>query len=288
MENRGTDKICSKGLPVIEIIPEVESSEDIKPKVENIEETKSAIEIIPGNQRFINIQPEYECHIEVDQKSQQETHSPVAILQNETIPDNHSSVELLQDKTIPGTMCQPNEPLPENYKTVEIVTDQQRLDILQECLKKVVKNENVEVKIESKFENKTEAPDDVTEYKQPTQAELAEVQILFRCEPMAEPSDGETKYEHTTQIQPEEVQTEYRQSVNAELMNDRTEAGPESQDVRMRRILQKVDDVVQDCERLLSSEAERTETLCSKVTLNKCKTSKRVSRYASLAVSMAT
>ena len=248
-----------KQFSIIEIKPEIESSEEIKAKAQNKEETKHGVKTIPENQRLINIEQKYPCHTERNQESLQNIY----------------------------------ETMPEIYKLTEIIQYQEKPEISES-------HQKIEVETEIICETKADTADDVTElYKQQTQAEQGEVQTGYKQETNAEPADVQNEYKQSRdtesgevmtgliceikaeledivpKTEPEEVKTEYIQPEDTELANDRTEAEPgsgttadESDNVRMRRLVQEVDELVQDCDNLLSDNAKKTENICSKVILN--------------------
>ena len=115
---------------VIEIKPEVDSSEDTK----NNYEFKCAAEIMPENQNLINTEPDNQKDITAETHSPIEflhhkiiphIHSPTGILQNEIMSDIHSPIELLQNKPIPGIQ-----------RSIEIIPEQIGGAFMKEHFKK--------------------------------------------------------------------------------------------------------------------------------------------------------
>ena len=249
-----------KQFSIIEIKPELESSEEIKVKVKNKEETEHGVKTLPENQRLINNELEFQCHRDMNRESQQEIHE--------------------------------NETMPVIYKPILIIPDQERQEISESFQK-------IEVETEVKCETKAEPADNITElYKQQKQAEQGEVQTAYKQQTQAEPADVQTAYKQQTQAEPAEFQNEYKQSTNTEpgevmtgliceitaktenivtkteaeevqtkylLLKDTEEAshrsGAESDNVRLRRLVQEVDELVQDCDSLLAA----NDNHCSKV-----------------------
>ena len=168
METHGSQKHCC--LPVIEIKPETEGTEEIKSKLETREETKRCIEIIPENQNIFSIRPipKYQSH----------------------------------------SVKNKNETLSEMYSTTEIISEHERVEYMENGVT-VHNNE----------------PEELKTLKQ------------------------------TLQTKKRETKTEQAADSGEDI----------SEDVKIRNLVQMVDDVVQDCESLLSSQTQKSEKQCSKV-----------------------
>ena len=240
-----------KQFSIIEIKPELENSQEIKVKVKNKEETEHGVKTLPENQRLINIEPEFQCHRDINQESQQEIHE--------------------------------NETMPVVYKPIEIIPDQERLEILESFQK-------IEVETKVKCETKVESADDLTELcKHQTNAEPANVQTAYKQQTQADLAEAQNEYKQSTntelgevmtgiceitaktenivtKTEAEEVQSKYIQSKDTEQAIHRS--GAESDNVRLRRLVQEVDELVQDCDSLLPANDKKNDNLCSKVAIN--------------------
>ena len=205
---------------------------------------------------IIEIKPELENsqEIKVKVKNKEETEHGV-----KTLPENQRLINIEPEYQCHRDINQEsqqeihdNETMPVIYKPIEIIPDQERLEILESF-------QNIEV--ETKVKCETEVPAEVqVEYKQSTNTEPGEVMTGLICEITAKTENIVTKTEA------EEVQSKYIQSKDTEQAIHRS--GAESDNVRLRRLVQEVDELVQDCDSLLAANDKKSDNLCSKVAIN--------------------